>query len=261
MLEACGDVRRLASAGVDLEVIMSVELPLAEEIAAVFARATRLLLTEETVAHALKLITEAASVAVPGARGAGLSLIGSSGERQTAAASDDVVAAADALQYELGEGPCITAWAGGETVLMTDLALETRWPRWVAAATALGISSSISSPLLSRGAPLGAIKIYFDRAGPFDPETVHLVNLFAEQATLFVIHSLAREAALTLSDRLQDSLAQRDTISMAKGLLMATNGGTEDEALRSLMALSRGAEKPLVQVAGDLLAAANPAEL
>jgi GAF domain-containing protein len=240
---------------------MSVELPLAAEMTAVFARATRLLLTEETVAHALRLITEATTVAIPGARGAGLTLIGNSGERQTAAASDEVVARADSLQYELGEGPCITAWASGQTVMVADLASETRWPRWVPAATALGISSSISSPLLSGGAALGAIKIYFDAAQPLDPETVRLVNLFAEQATIFVIHSLAREAARTLSDRLQDSLAQRDTISMAKGLLIARNGGTEDAALRSLMALSRSAGKPLVQVAGDLLAAANPAEL
>lgn len=240
---------------------MSVDLPLAEEITAVFAHATRLLLTEETVAGALRLITEAATVAVPRARGAGLSLIGNSGERQTAAASDGVVAAADSLQYELGEGPCLTAWASGETVVVADLAGEARWPRWASAATALGISSSISSPLLRGGAALGAIKIYFDDAKPLDSETVRLVGLFAEQATLFVIHSLAREAAQALSDRLQDTLAQRDTISMAKGLLIARNGGTEDAALRSLMALSRGAGKPLVQVAGDLLAAANPSGL
>lgn len=240
---------------------MSVDLPLAAEITAVFARASRLLLTEETVAHALGLITEAATIGFPGVRGAGVTLIGASGERQTAAASDDVVAAADALQYELGEGPCITAWASGETVLITNMAQETRWPRWVPAASALDISSSISSPLLSGDSALGAIKIYFDGAGQVNPETVRLANLFAQQATIFVIHSLAREAAGSLSDRLQDSLAQRDTISMAKGLLMARNGGSENQALRSLMALSRTAGKPLVQVAGDLLAAARPSEL
>ena len=40
---------------------MSVDLPLADEITAVFARATKMLLTEETVAHALRLITDAAT--------------------------------------------------------------------------------------------------------------------------------------------------------------------------------------------------------
>ena len=64
-------------------------------------------------------------------------------------------------------------------------------------------------------------------------------KLFAEQATLFIIHSHAREAARTLSDRPQDSLAQRDTISRATGLLMARNGTNDDVALRDLMMLSR----------------------
>ncbi|MET3949313.1 hypothetical protein [Arthrobacter sp. UYEF36] len=59
---------------------MSVELPLAEEITAVSAQATRLLLTEETIAHALRLITDATTTAIPGAIGAGVSLISRSGQ-------------------------------------------------------------------------------------------------------------------------------------------------------------------------------------
>lgn len=51
---------------------MSVDLPLADEITAVFARATLLLLTEDTVSHALRLITDAATAAIPGAIGAGV---------------------------------------------------------------------------------------------------------------------------------------------------------------------------------------------
>ena len=239
---------------------MSVELPLADEITAVFARATKLLLTEETVAHALRLITDAATAAIPGALGAGVTLINGSGLRQTTAASDAVVAEADALQYELGEGPCITAWASGETVLVEDLASERRWRRWAPAAAALGISSSVSCPLLSGGLALGAVKVYSDGGRLAVNGTVRLAELFAEQATLFVIHSHAREAARTLSDRLQESLAQRDTISMAKGLLMARNGTNEDMALRDLMMLSRQSGKPLALVASELLATAGPFE-
>lgn len=239
---------------------MSVELPLAEELTAVFARATKLLLTEETVGHALRLITDAATAAIPGAIGAGVSLINSSGLRQTTAASDAVVAAADALQYELGEGPCITAWASGETVVVENLTLERRWKRWSPAAATLGISSSVSSPLLSGGLALGAVKVYSDGGHLAAKGTVRLAELFAEQATLFVIHSHAREAARTLSDRLQESLAQRDTISMAKGLLMARNGTNDDVALRDLMMLSRRTGKPLALVAAELLAAARSFE-
>lgn len=239
---------------------MSVELPLADEITAVFARATRLLLTEETVAHALRLITDAATASIPGAIGAGVSLINSSGLRQTTAASDAVVGAADALQYELGEGPCISAWASGETIRVEDLASDRRWSRWAPAAAALGISSSVSCPLLSGGLAFGAVKIYSDGGQQFRDGTVRLAELFAEQATLFVIHTHAREAAGTLSASLQESLAQRDTISMAKGVLMARNATSDDESLQQLMMLSRQTGKPLARVAAELLAAARPLE-
>lgn len=238
---------------------MSVGLPLADEITAVFARATKLLLTEDTVASALKLITDMATAAIPGAIGAGVSLLDSSGQRRTAAASGDAVQEADALQYELGEGPCIMAWASGESVLVGDLGVDRRWPRWSPAAGALGVSSSISSPLLARGTALGVVKVYANHRDPFGPGAVHLVELFAAQTTLFVVHAQAREAALTMSDRLRDSLAQRDTISMAKGLLMARTGDGDDQAFRQLIALSRQAGKPLAQIAAELLASAKPA--
>lgn len=238
---------------------MSAGLPLADEITAVFAKASRLLLTEDTVAHALKLITDAATAAVPGAIGAGVSLLGNLGQRRTAAASDASVQEADALQYELGEGPCITAWASGQSVLAGNVDADHRWPRWAPAAAALGVSSSVSSPLLAGGAALGVVKVYGRPGNPFGPRTVHLLELFAAQASLFVVHVQAREAALALSDRLRDSLGQRDTINMAKGLLMARTGDSEDGAFRQLIALSSQSRKPLVQVAAELLASAGPA--
>lgn len=238
---------------------MSAGLPLADEITAVFARASRLLLTEDTVAHALKLITDAATAAIPGTVGAGVSLLDSSGQRRTAAASGTGVHEADALQYELGEGPCITAWASGKSVLTGSLDTDHRWPRWAPAAAALGVSSSASSPLLAGGTALGAVKIYARDGDHFGPETLGLLELFAAQATMFVVHVQAREAAQTLSERLRDSLAQRDTINMAKGLLMARTDDGEDGAFRQLMALSSQARKPLAQVAAELLASAKPA--
>lgn len=84
---------------------MDTELPLTDELAAVIARFSNVLLTEETVFSALKLITEAAVLAVNDAAGAGVSLLDTSGNRSSAASTSPLVAQADALQYELGQGP------------------------------------------------------------------------------------------------------------------------------------------------------------
>src|SRR5690348_9307093 len=46
---------------------------------------------------------------------------------QTIGASDDLAVLADALQYQLGEGPCLQAAWDGENYLMFDVAGERRW--------------------------------------------------------------------------------------------------------------------------------------
>ena len=75
-----------------------------------------LLLSTETVSSALELITTLVAETVSDVDGAGVTLLDEHGERTTAAATDPVVTHADALQYELGDGPCLTAWAQRVTV-------------------------------------------------------------------------------------------------------------------------------------------------
>jgi GAF domain-containing protein len=147
---------------------MAVNLPLADELAAVFARAADLLLTDETVFKALELITEAAQAAVPGAVGAGVTLVDADGHKRTASASSPLVELADSRQYELGQGPCLVAWASGEPVLVSDVLNDHRWPGWSRAAAELGLRSSVSAPLLTGDAALGAVKLYGRQAGGFE---------------------------------------------------------------------------------------------
>jgi Stage II sporulation protein E (SpoIIE) len=105
---------------------MAVELPLVEELGAVFARASGLLLSREVVRTALSLITSLAEEAFPGTGGAGITLLDEHGARVTAAATDAVVERADRLQYQLGQGPCLAAWerpltAGVDTFVVTGV--------------------------------------------------------------------------------------------------------------------------------------------
>jgi GAF domain-containing protein len=233
---------------------METDLPLAEELTAVFARASRMLLTEETVAHALQLITDAAVAAIPGAMGSGVSLMKPSGERLTAASSGgEIVSQADGLQFELGEGPCLTAWATGQPVLVSDAAADPRWPGWSAAVASMDIGSVASSPLLTGTTAVGAVKVYARDPDHFDARTIRLLALFAEQAALFVVHAQAREAAAALSQQLQDALFQRDTISVAKGMLMARDNTGEDDAFRTLIAMSRRSGETLHETAAALV--------
>jgi hypothetical protein len=59
------------------------DLPLADELSAVFARVAGLLLSEETVATALGLVSSMALDTVPGAVGAGISIMEERGRRSS----------------------------------------------------------------------------------------------------------------------------------------------------------------------------------
>src|SRR4051794_24970297 len=112
---------------------MPADLPLAAELSAVYARMSGLLLSEETVNTALRLVTSLAADTIPGTAGAGVTLVDDGGRKTSAGASDPLVERADSLQYELDEGPCLTAWAQRALIRIDDIPADRRWPQWSAA--------------------------------------------------------------------------------------------------------------------------------
>ncbi|GAB3526292.1 GAF and ANTAR domain-containing protein [Arthrobacter monumenti] len=232
---------------------MTAQLPLADELAAVAARASGFLLDEDTVAAALCLITSTAAESVPGASGSGVTLIDPSGRQSTSAASDPVVEQVDQLQYDLGEGPCLTAWATTSVIRMDDAASESRWPRWTTAVQTLPLRSSVSVPLSVGTTALGAMKIYSPEPAAFDERSERLLQLLAAQAAILVANVQARRSAQRISDNLRENLHSRDIISTAAGILLERDGLTIEEAVSVLMASARREDTALVEVAENLV--------
>jgi len=232
---------------------MKGDLPLADELTAVFAGLSNVLLTEETVAHALKLITGAAVLSVDGAAGAGVTLIDMSGHRSSAASTDDIVAQADTLQYELGQGPCLSAWATGQPVDVGDVRTDPRWRQWGVGVDKLGLRSCVSVPLLSGDLAFGAIKVYWAKPHAATDRTIRLLELFAAQAAIFVANVQVRERGRMLSDQLKTTLTQRDTISTAKGIVMADRRVGHHEAMLYMMSKALEENRTLQEVAGKII--------
>lgn len=157
---------------------MSSQLPL-DELSLVFARLKGLLLTEEKVDRAVQLLAEAAKDAIPGTSGAGVSLLNDQGRRTSQGATDAIVEQADVAQYELGEGPCLTAWASDETVVVQDVASDGRWPLWSQAVASLPVRSVVSAPLRTETGSLGALKIYAASPSVYDAGMGLLLEKFA----------------------------------------------------------------------------------
>lgn len=198
-----------------------------------FTRINGLFFTEETVQAALDAAVGLAHDVLPGSVGAGVTLI-REGKKVSAAYSDDVVLRADALQYQLDEGPCLSAWAESSSFRIDDMHTETRWPRWTRAAAEVGMRSTVSVPLFGGGLALGAVKAYSTEPGVYDETSEALLSRFAVQAGIVLGNVVAAEESERLSGALKDALLSRQAIALAIGMLMERHGVGEAEAFTLL---------------------------
>lgn len=128
-----------------------------------------------------KLLTRVAEYAVraiPGADGAGLTLI-EEDRADTIVATADFVREIDAVQYGIGEGPCISAARDGETVLSGSLGADPRWRRFGGRIARMGVHSVVSLPLLTPDKVVGAMNVYAHAKNVFDERAAELGELFA----------------------------------------------------------------------------------
>lgn len=228
------------------------QLPL-DELTLALARIKGLLLTEEKVGRAVQLLAEGIRDAFPGSAGAGVSLMDHQGRRTSTGATDQVVLEADAAQYQLNQGPCLTAWATERTVIIADVVTDDRWPLWSQAVRDVPIRSVISSPLMVGTRCLGALKIYAAEPGVFNEATARPLEKLAFPAATLLDNIQASEAPHRFTEVLSGALYSRDTINRAQGFLMQLHGVTQEQALRELVQLSKTSRQSLLNVSTEIL--------
>jgi GAF domain-containing protein len=225
------------------------------ELAKALARMSAVLLSQESVATTVQLVTILAQKTLPGTAGAGVSLMDAVGKRTTAA-SDPLVKQADRLQYELDEGPCLTAWRDRVPVRIDDTDGERRWPQWVHEIAELGIKAVVSAPMLVGDRSIGAIKVYALQPATYDEHSEELLSLFAQQAAILLANAQSYQDAQQLTDQLKAALASRDLVGQAKGVLIAGGARDEQEAFAMLVSASQRSNVKVREVARQLVAEA-----
>jgi GAF domain-containing protein len=224
------------------------------ELSLMVARIKGMHLTLEKATDAVQLLAQAAKTVIPGAAGAGLSLIDSDGHRVSAGATDEVVREADDLQYALGEGPCLEAWQTTRSILSNDLERDPRWPGWRDAVSELPIVSVLSTPLVAEGRCIGALKVYARDRTAFTEESLAWLELLAGAAAVLLQSIQSEDTPHQISRALEGALSSRDTVSRACGALMERHGITEEEAMRHMLAAARNGAT-LAEVARQVLSA------
>jgi GAF domain-containing protein len=223
------------------------------ELTTVFAHLHGMLLSQDDATTAVHQLAMAVHQVIPAAAGAGVSLLDEDGTRISTASTDTVVEAADASQYDLGQGPCLSAWATGEPQRIEDTSTETRWAAWQALAAKSGIRSVLSTPLVHRGHILGALKVYSTTPAAFGDAEQRLLGLFADAAGTLLGAAQSVEAPVRLSAALQAALASRETVGLATGVLMARERLGPEAARSVLLERARAQGRKVTQLAAEVL--------
>jgi GAF domain-containing protein len=210
-----------------------------------FAALARSLAAEANVPAVLSRVVKASVTQIEGAEHAGITAL-SRHAASTPAASDDVVLAIDNLQYRTGEGPCLSAAADHEAVVIVDdLTTDARWPVFGPGAVRHGIRSMLSFHLYTDRDTIGALNIYARQPHAFTPGSVRT-------GVLLAAHSAVAIAAATTSADLRIALESRDVIGQAKGILMERYKITATKAFDLLITASQNSNRKLRDVAAEL---------
>ncbi|CAN5744715.1 GAF and ANTAR domain-containing protein [soil metagenome] len=215
---------------------------LAQDMGAV----ARTLEASDTLQDTLDAIVVTARDTVPGADDVSISIVHKNRLVETAAATGDRARRIDAIQYELGEGPCLDTLYRQRPVEVDNLHDPHRWPKFSAAIADIGVRSRMAFLLYTSVDNLGALNCYSDRADVFDREAEQIARLFATHA------GIAFGQART-EQQLNQGLLSRKVIGQAIGIAMERFGVDEDHAFQYLVRSSRDSNTKLAVVAANLV--------
>lgn len=193
----------------------------------------------------LTIIVHAALELIPHVAEASISLVTGRRTIESRAASGELPVKIDALQSEMGQGPCLDAAYDQRVVRVPDLGKDERWPGFAQAACDLGARSMLSIQLFVEGDKLGALNLYGQDVNVFDDESEQIALLVAAHAA--IAFSDAKEIA-----QLTQALDTRDLIGQAKGILMERFKITPQQAFLVLTKASSDSNIKLRDVAEHL---------
>ena len=196
------------------------------------------------------------SAEVTGMSGAGIMLMAGDLPRGSLCTSNDISALIEDLQYALGEGPCVDAFARDRAVLEPDLA-DPRTPRWLAfAGPALdaGVRAIFGFPLRVGAVRLGALNLYRDRSGPLSDDEHADALVMADVSAQAVLVLQADAPAGALAAALVAGAELHYVVHQAAGMVAAQLDTSVTDALIRLRAHAFGNDLPLTDVAKAVVA-------
>ncbi|GAA1902413.1 ANTAR domain-containing protein [Lapillicoccus jejuensis] len=191
-------------------------------------------------------VVDVAAKWVPGTAGASITSYRGA-HFTTDAATDERVRRADALQYDLGSGPCVDAVLDDAIYHPDDLLTDGRWPEFGSRVAHEEGYRSLLSYRLHTGIDevVSGLNLYADEPGAYDDTSVARGLLVATRAAAVI-------AGRKMS-HLQKALESSRDIGAAVGVLMSAHKVTREQAFDLLSIASQRRNRRLRDVAAEVV--------
>jgi hypothetical protein len=212
----------------------------------------------EDVDATLGRVAAMSTAVIPNCNFSGISLVEPRGIR-TVGHTTSLVKEIDEIQYETGQGPCLSAISDPlqsgvpATYEIPSMAEDTRWPDFSARARERGLASLLAFTLMASERTLGSLNLYATLPHAFESLDRRIGAIFAAHAAVALANAQTLEHAQHRVDQLLEGYAHREVIGQAKGILMEREGCSEEEAFDILRSTSDRLHKKLRAVARDVI--------
>jgi hypothetical protein len=219
-------------------------------IAVMFAELGEQLRSPDAASH-FEALTRVAVARVAGAQAASVTTL-RGGRFRTEAATDELARRGDALQYELGSGPCVDAIVDGTLYHPIDLRHDQRWPEFGRRVHAeLGVGSMVSFRLngdFLADEMIAGLNLYAVQPDAFSTTAVGIGSLLATHGAVAIAAELNRHKVVNL----EHALTTNREIGVAMGVLMARYRLTRRQAIDLLRITSQRSNRKLHDIAVEV---------
>jgi len=176
------------------------------------------------------------------------------GDVSTVGATDQRLIGLDDAQYAAG-GPCMQTLDQSDPIFWEAASAgEERWEHFAETARHLGVKSSLSVHVPTDSAEVAAsLNLYARERVQLSDRQLRLAQSYGEQLAATLQSVDAYTSAATLARNMAEAMRSRAVIEQAKGILMADERITEDDAFQRLAKLSQTTNLKLRDVARRLV--------
>ncbi|HJQ04767.1 MAG TPA: GAF and ANTAR domain-containing protein [Nocardioides sp.] len=221
-----------------------------DEAAEAFGGLAEVLYRSDSYTDVYEQLCRTAVELIPGCDRACIVTLSAGREPRLEAATDEIAARVDRMEWECGEGPCVDAILSERFECDPDITQHPAWPNLAARVLReTPVRGMVGYRIVMGGRKVGALNIFSDRKGALTPGDADAGAVLAAFASVAITAASQKAEARSL----RDGLASNREIGKAVGLLMATHAIGDEEAFEVLRQASTGLNRRLADIARQIV--------